>query len=105
MLVILNPGEESRAEKISLVSVQKTKQRRELMRDYIVVVIDTGTQEGTIIRKLFENPSLPFVSIIDKRQEFQIYRSSEKKYGQIWTEILETYRNGEPVVEAALCST
>ena len=68
-------------------------------------MIDTGTQEGTLIRKLFNNPSLPFVSIIDKRQDFQIYRSSEKMYGQVWTEILETYRNGEPVVQASLCAT
>jgi hypothetical protein len=105
MLVILNPGGESRTEKISLVSVRKTKQRRELLRDYIVVVIDTGTQKGIIIRNLFDNPPLPFVSIIDKRQEYQVYQSSEKMYGQLWTEILETYRNGESIVQARLCST
>ena len=105
MLVILNPGEESRTEQVRLESVRKTKQRRELLSDYIVVMIDTGTKEGQVIRKLFDDPQLPFVSIIDKRQEYQIYRSSEKMYGQLWTEILETYRNGEPVVQARLCMT
>ena len=97
LLVILNPGADSVAEAlpIAIEAVQKSKKRRELLNDYVVAVVDTGTKKGKATHQLFKSPTLPRVVVIDKRQEKQIFQTSEKLYGQLWTTILETYRKGE----------
>jgi hypothetical protein len=96
LLVILNPADESGKTPISLENVQRTRQRRQLLNDYVVCTVDTSTEAGQKTHQLFGSKQLPRVVVIDKRQKYQIFQTSESLYGQRWTEILETYRKGEP---------
>jgi hypothetical protein len=96
LLIIMNPGPQ--AEFVSLSSVRKTKERRELLKKYVVVVIDTKTRHGQLVYNAYAKPKLPHVVVLDKRQEYQIFTTSEELYGQRWTSILTTYRNGVRVV-------
>ena len=95
MLVILNPSHDAGEKPISLDVVRRTKQRRELLEKYIVVVIDTGTSHGKTVHELFGSEALPRLVIIDKTQEWQIYRSSEPLDGPQWTQILRTFQSGQ----------
>ncbi|MBT6494470.1 MAG: hypothetical protein HOL01_07945 [Planctomycetaceae bacterium] len=97
LLVILNPGADSVSEvlPIAMEAVQKSKKRRELLNNYVVAVVDTGTEKGKATHQLFKSPELPRVVVIDKQQKKQLFQSSEELYGQLWTTILETYRKGE----------
>ena len=101
MLVILNPPKESGKSSILLEDVRRTKERRKLLESYIVVLIDTGTEHGKIIYRLFGSEELPRVSIIGRDQQFQIFGTSEPLYGQLWTEVLDTYHSGEQVTSLA----
>jgi hypothetical protein len=95
LLVILNPPAESEREQILIDDVRKTSHRRELLEDYVVAVLDTGTPHGQVCYDLFKRPELPRVVVIDREQKYQIFQTSEELYGQLWTTILETYRKGE----------
>ena len=96
LLVILNPADESGKTPISLEDVQRTRQRRQLLDDYVVCTVDTSSEAGRKTHQLFGSKQLPRVVVIDKQQKYQIFQTSESLYGQRWTEILETYRKGEP---------
>ncbi len=93
LLVILNPAEESSAVKVD--EVRKTQQRRELLQKFVVVVIDTSTDHGETVNKLFNEKSLPHVSVIDRDQQWQLFRTSKKLQGDDWNRVLETFQNGE----------
>lgn len=101
MLVILNPGAESANGAVTLDALSKTRQRRDLLKNYVVVIVDTETQHGRAVRESFGVRRLPYVAVIDKRQQKLIYRTSEPLQGQQLTWILETYRNGEQAARAA----
>ncbi|MFQ5732889.1 MAG: hypothetical protein ACE5KM_13165 [Planctomycetaceae bacterium] len=108
LLVVLNPGAESAVGGISMSAIRKTRERRELLENYVVVVIDASTRHGRIVHRAYERPRLPHVAVLDKRQALQLFTTSETLYGQRWTEILQTYRNGVRAVArrpAAYCST
>ena len=108
LLVILNPPAGSDKKPISIDDVLKTRHRRELIKKYVVVVIDTGTEHGRVCRQLFKPKQLPEVVVIDKQQKFQIFQTSRKMYGQLWTKILETYQSGDlpsPVRPQPACPT
>lgn len=94
MLVILNPGEASDAEPVTMEAVEKTAERRELLKNYVVAVIDTETDHGKTVHKLFDSPQLPRVAVIDKDQKWQVYRTSESLQGYQWTAVLKTFKNG-----------
>jgi len=96
LLVILNPSTESEKDLIQLDAIQKTQVRRELLKSYVVVTIDTSSKRGQTVHKQFGSKPLPRVIVIDRNQEWQIYRTSEPVYGQLWTEILETFKTGDP---------
>lgn len=93
LLVILNPAEESSAVKVD--DVRKTQQRRNLLQKFVVVVIDTSTDHGETVNKLFNEKSLPHVSVIDRDQQWQLFRTSKKLQGDDWNRVLETFQNGE----------
>lgn len=95
MLVILNPEEQNGANSVKLEDVEKTAERRDLLKDYVVCVLDTSTEHGKACKELFGTESLPRVVVIDKEQKFQIFRTSQPMYGQLWTQVLTTYRTGE----------
>ncbi|MCH8830054.1 MAG: hypothetical protein IID45_10810 [Planctomycetes bacterium] len=100
LLVIFNAGRQTQKNAISLVSLRKTKARRDLLKNYVVVVIDTTTPHGKHVYKCYQKPKLPYVVILDKRQKYQIhYAAGDKLYGQKWTEMLVTFRKGERVVQ------
>lgn len=96
MLVILNPGKSSKSSLISLADVEKTRERRDLLQNYVVAVIDTTTPHGQKVYALFGSPQLPRVSIIDNQQAMQVYETSAALYGQMWDQILTTFVNATP---------
>jgi hypothetical protein len=94
LLVILNPPAGSEREPILIEDVRKTRQRRELLENYVVAVLDTSTPHGEVCYDLFKRPELPRVVVIDRDQKYQIFKTSEELYGQLWTTILEKYQEG-----------
>lgn len=96
MIVILNPPKEARVTPVSFEDVRKTKMRRDLLQNYVVAVIDTGTPHGKKVHELFGSPELPRVSIIDNQQAMQVYRTSQPMYGQLWDKVLEVFHNANP---------
>jgi len=108
LLIIMNPGPQSQDGALTLEKLRQTRERRRLLKDYVVVVIDTSTRHGKIVHKAYKRPKLPYVVVLGKRQRYQIFTTGEKLYGQRWTEILKTYRDGvrvAPKRAAAFCST
>lgn len=108
MLIIFQKGANSSSSEVSLVSVRKTRIRRELLGKYVVLIIDTTTPHGQVVYKAYKQPKLPHVVILGKKQEYQIFTTSEKLYGQRWTEILKTYADGKlrsHFKDAAFCAT
>ncbi len=105
LLVIINPGAESEAKPLDLEDVRRSGHRRELLGDYVVAVIDASTPEGQKAHKLFGSPALPRVSVIDKQQKWQIYRTSQSLTAEDWNLVLVKYRKGQaPVVAAPPCN-
>jgi hypothetical protein len=104
MLVILNPPAASDREPISMEALRKTRHRRELLEDYVVAVLDTDTRHGKVCYDLFRRPELPRVVVIDKDQKYQIFKTSDSLYGQLWTTILEKHREGERVSAAPVAA-
>jgi hypothetical protein len=96
VLVILNPGAESEESKVDVDWLKRTRHRRELLKDYVVCVVDTSTLEGQTIQKKFKAESLPRVSVLDRQQKWQIYQSSKEHSAEDWNLLLETHRKGNP---------
>ncbi|MSR56533.1 MAG: hypothetical protein EXS05_02530 [Planctomycetaceae bacterium] len=94
VLVILNPGADSQAQPVDVDALQRSAHRRELLVNYVIAVIDTSTPDGQKVHKLFESPALPRVSVIDKQQKWQIYRTSRSLSAEDWNMVLQTYRSG-----------
>lgn len=109
LIVIMNPGAQWNEESVSIVSLRKTRERRGLLKDYVVVIIDTTTPHGRIVHDAYGKPKLPHVAILGKQQRYLIFTTSNQLYGQRWTEILTTYRKGAPAETAmrshAYCPT
>lgn len=106
MLVILNPGH-GEEEPISLEHIRRTRHRRKLLEDYVVVCINTDTEHGKRVHELFGSGPLPSVSIIDKHQKYQIFQASEHPSGQRWNVLLESFRSGgqEATIPPQFCPT
>ncbi len=108
LLVIINPGSDSEAKPIALDDICKTEARRKLLEKYVVVVVDASTEQGKRVHKQFDSLPLPRVVVIDREQEWQIYRTSEPMYGDLWTRVLETFQDGnsDAVLEdSSICTT
>ncbi len=108
LLLVLNPGPQGNGNTVSVDTIRKTQERRSLLKDYVVVVIDTTTPHGQIVHRAYAHPKLPHVVVLGKHQDYQIFTTSESLYGQRWTEILKTYRAGERIVQqraATYCPT
>ena len=95
LLVVLNPGAEASEVPVHLQDVRKTEQRRKLLERFVVVEIDTSTSHGQTVHKLFENKPLPHVTVIDREQQWQVFRTSRKLQGDDWNRILETFKTGD----------
>lgn len=105
VLVILNPGVEADAPQVQLDEIRRSAHRRELLDNYVVAVIDTSTPEGQQVHKLFNSPKLPRVSVIDKQQKWQIYRTSQPLTAEDWNLVLAKYRTGQlPAVPRPSCN-
>ena len=78
LLVVLNPGEDSPEVPANLEDVRKTQQRRKLLERFVVVEIDTSTSHGQTVHKLFDNKPLPHVAVIEREQQWQVFRTSPK---------------------------
>jgi hypothetical protein len=94
MLVILNPGGEAGSDGVRVDELRKTEQRSELLQDYVVCVLDTTTEHGAKCKELFKADALPRVVVIDKKQELQIFRTSERLDEELWTQVLISFRAG-----------
>jgi hypothetical protein len=104
MLVVLNPAGSAQVQPVSFTELTGTQERRDLLGNYVVAVIDTSTEHGQVVHDLFGSPQLPRVVVIDRDQKYQIFQTSEPLYGQLWTRILTTYKDGQyvPVRQAAV---
>lgn len=98
VLVILNPGGDAEAAPVDVEFLRRTSHRRKLLANYVVAVIDTSTPEGEKVHKLFKSPPLPGVSVLDRQQKFQIFRSSEPLSAEDWNLALEQHQKGDPPV-------
>jgi len=107
VLVILNPGDSRDAPSITVDSLRKATHRRELLANYVVAVIDTSTPQGQAVHKLFESPQLPRVSVLDKQQKWQIYRTSRQLSMEDWNLVLDKHQKGAvpPRPAPAACHT
>lgn len=108
VLVILNPSTETDSPAIDFDSLRRTGHRRDLLGKYVVAVIDASTPQGKEVRKLFGSPSLPRVSVLDREQKWQVYRTSQSLSAEDWNIVLETHQKGNaPAVAAkpAACRT
>ena len=94
VLVIMNPGGDADARAVNLDMIRRTNLRRELLQKYVVAVIDTSTPDGQVVHKLFESPSLPRISVLDKSQKWQIYRTSKELSAEDWNLLLEKHQEG-----------
>jgi hypothetical protein len=105
VLVIINPGTDSDESHVEIDALRRAAHRRELLGDYVVAVIDASTPEGEKVHKLFGSPPLPRVSVIDKQQKWQIYRTSKSLSAEDWNLVLEKYRTGQsPAVAKPSCN-
>jgi hypothetical protein len=105
LLVILNPGSEADVAPLDVDALRRSGHRRKLLGDYVVAVIDASTPAGQTAHKLFGSPALPRVSVIDKQQKWQIYRTSQALTPESWNLVLEKYRTGQaPAAAAPTCS-
>src|SRR5207302_3162326 len=98
VLVILNPGADSETRPVEGELLLRTKHRRKLLEKYVVAVIDTSTTDGQAIHKLFQSPPLPRVSVLDKQQKWQVYRTSQELSAEDWNLVLEKHQKGDPPV-------
>ncbi len=94
VLVVLNPGADSDAAPVDVETLRQSRLRRSLLANYVLAVIDTSTPEGGVVHKLFQSPALPRVSVLDKQQKWQIYRTSDALSAEDWNLVLEKYRSG-----------
>jgi hypothetical protein len=101
VLVIINPGTDADAQAVEVDMLKRSAVRRELLENYVVAVIDASTPEGQKVHKLFDSPPLPRVSVIDKEQKWQIYRTSKPLNAEDWNIVLEKYRTGQAPAPAA----
>ena len=108
VLVILNPSSDADSQSIDLDYLKRTGHRRELLGKYVVAVIDASTPQGQAVRKSFGSPALPRVSVLDRQQKWQVYRTSQELTAEDWNLVLETYQKGNPpavVAKPAACRT
>jgi hypothetical protein len=94
MLIVLNPPQGSDTKAVLIDEVRERTDRGELLDDYIVVEIDTGTRHGQVCHELFGSPELPHVVVVDKFQDRVLYKTSRALGGELWTRLLAAYRNG-----------
>lgn len=95
LLVIINPGTDSDEPSLDIDALRRSGHRRELLEKYVVTVIDASTPAGQEIHKKFGSPALPRVSVIDKAQKWQIYRTSKSLSAEDWNLVLEKYQTGK----------
>lgn len=97
MIVILNSGSQWEGDALSIEKLRKTRERRGLLKNYVVVVIDASTRHGKLVHQAYKKPKLPHVVVLGKRQNYQIFTTSDPMYGQRWTETLKKYKTGEQI--------
>ncbi|MGE5191946.1 MAG: hypothetical protein ACM3U2_05545 [Deltaproteobacteria bacterium] len=96
VLVVLNPGADSETPSVDLDLLFRSGHRRDLLGKYVVVVVDTSTPQGAAVHKRFQSPALPRVSVLDRQQKWQVYRTSKALPAEDWNILLEKHQNGDP---------
>ena len=100
MLVVLNPpaGEVASGAAIDVEALRQDGEIGKLLGDYVVAEIDTGTEHGKKVHELFGSKALPRVVVIDAKQKWQVYRTSEHLERAALKSVLQKYRSGaDPV--------
>jgi hypothetical protein len=96
VLVILNPGADVETKRVDPDLLSRSGHRRDLLAKYVVAVIDTSTPQGAVTHKQFQSPALPRVSVLDRQQQWQVYRTSKDLSAEDWNMVLEKHQNGDP---------
>jgi hypothetical protein len=100
MLVVLNPPAEEVAAGAALTieDLRADKEIAPLLDKYVVAVVDTGTEHGQAVHKVFGEKQLPYVAVIDERQEKQVFTTSTAISHAELLKVLAKYKNGVPKV-------
>ncbi len=104
MLVVLNPASEDVAAQpaISLPALlQQDPELGNVIQDYVVAQIDTGTEHGRKVYELFGSPVLPRIVVIDDHQAKQVFRTSSTLPASTLRDILVQYKDGAATTVAA----
>ncbi len=105
MLVVLNPGTQAvstTGESISVSTLEaQDPELRKVLQDYVVAEIDTTTEHGQQVYKLFGSPSLPRVVVIDDHQAKQVFRTSDHLQASTLRNVLVQYKDGAVTTPAA----
>lgn len=94
MLVILNPPADQSAQAISEETLRGDESLQPLLDDYVLAVIDTGTEHGKQVHELFGSAPLPRVVVIDKEQKYQVFRTSQKLSNGRLAKVLSDHKEG-----------
>jgi hypothetical protein len=94
MLVILNPAQGEGRRIITEDELRADEKIQPKLNDYVVAVIDTGTEHGKQVHELFGNAALPRVVVIDKEQKSQIFRTSDELSHEKLAEVLSQHKDG-----------
>ena len=95
LLVVLNPGEGSNQPRVRIEDIRKARLRRKLLKDYVVVDVDTSSPCGKVVLGLFKPATLPHVVVIDKDQKYQLYQSAKPLLLEDWNLLLEQFQKGD----------
>jgi hypothetical protein len=96
MLVILNPAADQGKTSIAPDQLFSDKSLEPLLNEYVVAVIDTGTEHGKQVHELFGNAPLPRVVVIDKEQKEQVYTASGNVSAPQLAHVLDEHKDDAP---------
>ncbi len=103
MLVILNPAnqEEGKGKPIDLEELKSDKQIAPLLEKYVVAVVDCGSDHGKKVHEVFGNKELPYVAVIDEKQDKQVFQKSSAITRAELAKVLSKYQNGAKAADLA----
>jgi hypothetical protein len=96
MLVILNPAAGQGKKSIVPDQLFSDKSIQPLLNEYVVAVIDTGTEHGKKVHELFGNAPLPRVVVIDKEQKEQVFVTSGDVSAPQLAHVLDEHKDDVP---------
>jgi hypothetical protein len=102
MLVVINPAASENVSGITLEQLQADPAIAPLLPNYVVAVVDAGSEHGQEVQRRFNPQTLPFAAVIDERQDKQVYRSEAAATLAGLQPVVAQYKDGVPVQQVTL---